>query len=108
MGTPEEQEKLREKGLAKFNELDTDRSGMLENAELLQVAEWVISSFGETASSLEDAKARMMQRLDVNKDGKLDFEEFFKLFLLMTARFTLIDRAKVKFAELDKDGSGYL
>ena len=106
--TPEEQAKLREAGRAKFDELDKDGSGLLENAELLDVAAWVISSFGEAASSIEDAKMRMMQRLDTNKDGKLDFEEFFRLFSLMTARFALIDRAKVKFQELDKDESGYL
>ena len=107
-GTPEDQAKFRESALAKFEELDVDKSGMLENTELLTVTEWIISSFGEAASSLEEAKTRMMQRLDANKDGKLDFEEFFSLFVLMNERFSLIDRAKVKFNELDKDGSGYL
>ena len=49
-----------------------------------------------------------MQRLDVNEDVRLDFAEFFSLFKLMAARYSLIERAKVKFAELDTNSSGFL
>ena len=49
-----------------------------------------------------------MQRLDVNEDGRLDFAEFFSLFKLMAARYSLIERARVKFAELDTNNSGFL
>jgi len=102
-------EKLQVLAREKFDELDVDKSNFLENAELIKVAEWVVSSFGDNVTTtLEDAKGRMLQRLDTNKDGKLDFSEFINLFTLMTARFALIERAKGKFIELDADSSGFL
>jgi len=103
-----DQEKLRTVAREKFDELDTDKSNFLENAELIKVAEWVISSFGGVTTTLEEAKSRMLQRIDSNKDGKLDFDEFIVLFQLMSARYALIDRAKTKFVELDADASGFL
>ena len=101
-------EKLQVACREKFDELDVDKSGFLENAELIKVAEWVLSSFGEGLATADEAKSRLMQKLDSNKDGKLDFAEFSALFLLMTARYELIQRAKEKFVELDVDSSNYL
>ena len=45
--------KLLELSEEKFKELDADSSGFLENEELVKVAEWVLSSFGDVATSLE-------------------------------------------------------
>lgn len=59
-------------------------------------------------SDRELVLAKVMKRLDANKDGKLDQEEFGKLFSLIVARNDLNDRAKAKFKELDTDSSGYL
>ena len=103
-----DREKIDAVARVKFDEFDVDKSGFLENAELLKVAEWVISSFSEGSTSVEDGKARMMARLDVNTDGKLSYPEFIELFIAMTARFALIDRAKAKFIELDTDSSNFL
>lgn len=47
-------------------------------------------------------------RLDANKDGKLDLDEFQVLFQDMVNRIVLIEKASVKFNELDTDKSGFL
>lgn len=102
------QEKVMVMCKEKFEELDVDKNGFLENTELIKVIEWVLSAFAEGISSVKDAETRMMERIDSNKDGKLDYEEFSKLFILMLARFAVFERAKVKFTELDADSSGFL
>ena len=48
-----DEEKLRVLCREKFEELDVDKSGFLENEELMKVAEWVLSSFSTTTTSLE-------------------------------------------------------
>jgi len=95
---------------AKFRELDKDNSGFLENHELKFVVEWVISSLGKKLDNVDIDlfKTKLMHRLDLNKDGKLDLSEFTVLFGEMTKRFLLIERAEAKFKEFDKDNSGFL
>lgn len=90
-------------------ELDVDKSGFLENAELEKVVIWVLDAFGEKLGT--DPKAvreKMMLRLDANKDGKLDPTEFEGLFELMVQRNNLLERAKAKFLAFDSDSSGFL
>ena len=106
--TDEQKAQLKETAQTKFNELDVDKSGFLEKAELMTVAEWVIAAFVEADLTVEAVKSRLMARIDLNGDGKLDFEEFFSLFSLMNARYELIKRASDKFTELDADSSGEL
>ena len=101
-------EKIEAMARLKFDEYDHDKNNFLENAELYKVAEWVLASFGEGSTTIEHAKLKMVERIDANKDGKLDFQEFIELFKLMTARYAMIDRAKAKFTELDTDSSGFL
>lgn len=94
---------------AKFIELDVDKSGFLENAELEKVVIRVLDAFGEKLGT--DPKAvreKMMLRLDANKDGKLDPAEFEGLFELMVQRNNLLERAKAKFLAFDSDSSGFL
>jgi len=94
---------------ARFSELDLDKSGFLENNELLAVADWVMVHFGASMGEDKDKVVKkIMRRLDTNKDGKLDIEEFGKLFGLIVQRHDLVLRATLKFNELDKDGSGSL
>jgi Ca2+-binding EF-hand superfamily protein len=106
--TAEQKVQLRETAKTKFDELDVDKSGFLEKAELMTVAEWVISAFVEADLTVEVIKSRLMARIDLNGDGKLDFEEFLALFSLMNARYELIKRSHDKFVELDADSSGEL
>lgn len=68
-----------------------------------------MSYFGTKMGNDRDTVlAKVMKRLDANKDGKLDQDEFSKLFSLIVARNDLVDRAKAKFKELDADSSGFL
>jgi Ca2+-binding EF-hand superfamily protein len=92
---------------ARFNELDVDNSGYLENAELLTVVEWVMSSFGDRlGTNPEEVRVKMMQRLDANQDGKLSIEEFESLFKEMVNRICMIERARIKFEEFDTNKNG--
>jgi len=95
---------------SKFREMDKDHSGFLDNDELKYVCEWVLESLGKSGSvdDPEKFKARLMHRLDANKDGKLDLSEFSVLFGEMTKRFSLLERANKKFDEFDVDKSGFL
>jgi len=64
----------------KFEELDVDGSGQLEDRELFSLAEWVWKSFrpGQNITEEDAAKeaAKIMRRCDTNGDGSLDGEEF--------------------------------
>jgi len=94
---------------AKFKELDVDNSNFLEQKELQTIVTWVMTAVGDKlGSDPKVVQQKIMDRLDQNRDGKLDFEEFSVLFREMTARFATIERAKAKFDELDTDKSGFL
>lgn len=53
---------------ARFCQIDSNRNGMLEEFELMQV----LQSMGYTG----EAARRFMRKLDKNNDGSVDFEEF--------------------------------
>jgi len=94
---------------ARFDELDTDNSGFLENEELGKVTDWVMLHFGSKLGTDPVAvRSRIMARLDANGDGKLDPAEFLDLFNIIVQRMTMMERARVKFAEFDADKSGFL
>jgi calmodulin len=94
---------------ARFDEIDVDKSGYLENKELDKVTQWVMDSFGsKLGTDPETVRAKMMQRLDANKDGKLDPNEFEMLFLAIVQRMGMMQRAEAKFKEFDTDNSGFL
>ena len=93
----------------RFQELDTDKSGFLENKELVAVAEWVIQYFGNKMGDDKDkVLLKILKRIDKNQDGKLDLSEFIELFSMVVSRSDMVTRAKLKFAELDVDKSGFL
>ena len=94
---------------SKFEELDADKSGMLEKAELDKVADWVLEAY--TEKSIEERssfKATLLKRIDVNGDGKLSLQEFSVCFDEILQRMDLIARAKKEFERLDSDHSGFL
>ena len=58
---------------AGFNVFDKDKSGFICREELRQV----MINLGEQVT--EDQLDEMMDEADINKDGKVSFEEFEKL-----------------------------
>jgi Ca2+-binding EF-hand superfamily protein len=100
---------LIERAREKFQELDTDKSGVLERAELDKVCDWVLAAYGEkTEDELVGFKATLMKRIDVNGDEKISLPEFAVLFEEICTRMDLLAQAKKAFNELDKDQSGFL
>lgn len=94
---------------ARFAELDSDNNGFLENSELLAVVDWVMSAMGDKLGEDKNAvKIKIMNRLDANKDGKLDAQEFEVLFKEMLNRTMLVERARVKFKEFDSNNNGFI
>eukprot|EP00656_Telonema_subtile_P018970 TRINITY_DN20306_c0_g1_i2.p1 TRINITY_DN20306_c0_g1~~TRINITY_DN20306_c0_g1_i2.p1 ORF type:complete len:356 (+),score=129.41 TRINITY_DN20306_c0_g1_i2:348-1415(+) len=69
------------KARKKFDQLDTDGNGMLEGDELVALSDWVWSSFHPDRKPLsytqrEQEAAKLLNRLDQNKDQQLSFDEF--------------------------------
>lgn len=93
----------------KFDELDTDKSGMLEAAELDKVCDWVLTAYVEkTEAERAEFKTTLLKKIDVNNDSKLSLTEFAVLFDEMLLRMDLIKRASIAFKKLDNDNSGFL
>ena len=93
----------------RFDELDTDKSGFLENDELIKVTDWVMDQFGDKlGTDPVVVRRQIMARLDTNGDGKLDREEFLVLFKIVLERMAMKERAREKFVEFDVDKSGFL
>jgi len=68
---------------AKFEELDVDNSGTLKGPEMKKLADWVSKhchkiSPGEDiyGHRLDRLGKHLMEQLDVNKDGEVEFDEF--------------------------------
>merc|ERR1740117_2191226 len=68
----------------KFNQLDTDGSGNLEEAELKALAEWVWTSFNPKQKIAEAVRAtevtKIKEACDKNKDGVIDKDEFLAYY----------------------------
>jgi Ca2+-binding EF-hand superfamily protein len=100
---------LVEKAKAKFMELDADSSGFLEKNELDHLVSWTLETHLEkTEEQKIKFKSQLLEKIDINKDGKLDLAEFTDLFAEMLDRLELVEEAKRKFRELDADNSGFL
>ena len=100
---------LIERARSKFNELDTDKSGVLEKGEIDKVCDWVLAAYGEKSEAeLSGFKATLLKRIDVNGDEKISLPEFAVLFEEICARMDLLAQAKKAFNELDADKSGFL
>jgi calcium-binding protein CML len=92
---------------SRFNELDIDHNGYLENAELLNVVDWMMKSFGDRlGTDSAEVHKKMMARLDSNQDGKLNAVEFEQLFKEMVNRILMTERARIKFEEFDTNKNG--
>jgi calmodulin len=93
----------------KFEELDVDKSGFLETPEIETLMKEVLSHYVEKSiEEREKFQVTLINKIDTNKDGKLDLNEFTKLWEEMMARLDLIENARKKFKLLDTDNSGFL
>lgn len=102
----------RVKAKAKFDELDVDKSGVLNGEELNLVVKWMFTMSSELMdagnSEEAEAKAVMMERIDADKNEILNFDEFLILFEEEQRKSLMVKYAKTKFAELDANKSGNL
>jgi len=81
---PEEAEEVNqavERAKKKFIQMDKDKSGTLEAKELNSLADWVWSRFNPGGREMSEQQrqregAKLLDRLDKNKDGKMSFKEF--------------------------------
>ena len=65
----------------KFEELDTNRDGVLDGDEILELTNWVWWSFHPSGTALTEKQRRemaatLLRRVDSNHDGVISFEEF--------------------------------
>ena len=88
----------------KFHELDSDKSGFLNRAELEELAQWVYISFRADNASLDQDKVaneatKLMKKLDKDGDQKICIEEFRAYFedrAKKSAKFTAKMKEKGK------------
>lgn len=113
---------------AKFNAIDTDRSGKLSVKELKQyiLEEWKVSQmkksnkvFFTSLKKIVDPKKatafihinvdKFMREFDTNKDGELDFAEYKFMHEQIQSEFSKNEAAlRNRFNAIDEDGSGKL
>ena len=62
---------------AKFEALDVDKNGHLDNQEMLVFAKEVDANNPDLASFVE----KLVKETDANSDGKISFEEFQSMYL---------------------------
>jgi len=124
-----------ERAYAKFSKYDADKSGYLERKELTKLADWVLVMFHPGKEPIShskkiDMREKLLDRLDDDHNGKMDFNEFFSWFEekcreienfrkrkakearekeeIMTNFTQLHPRLRKKFDEFDTDRSGTL
>jgi Ca2+-binding EF-hand superfamily protein len=67
------------KARSKFLELDDNKNGFIDGAELDNVTSWVIGAYHPCDSVVDEkqrlsTKEKLMRRIDINSDGKLDIK----------------------------------
>jgi len=96
------------RALKKWNQLDVNGNGTLEGNEILQLAEWVCSSFGPGESSYTPSKEEaemILKRCDVNGDGKIDKREFRDYYEQTAAAMAKFHKANAKKSPSPSDKS---
>jgi len=64
----------------KFYQLDKDKSGELDAEEAVQLAEFIACSFGATGANASAEAAALIERLDMDHDGHIGFDEFEEFY----------------------------
>eukprot|EP00656_Telonema_subtile_P051804 TRINITY_DN7065_c0_g1_i3.p1 TRINITY_DN7065_c0_g1~~TRINITY_DN7065_c0_g1_i3.p1 ORF type:complete len:900 (-),score=310.49 TRINITY_DN7065_c0_g1_i3:51-2750(-) len=85
----------------KFNALDKDKSGLLDLAEAKVFATWIYTSFQTKGDALSEAQAeteacKLMNKLDLNNDGNIIFEEFEAFFCQRAAQSARVAKTRRK------------
>ena len=97
--------------------MDVDGNGVLEGEEIDQVCKYVLDQcamkneevgISMDHSVVQETSKLILQRVDMNDDGKMDLDEFVDLCEMISARFALIGRAKEKFGEFDTEATGQI
>lgn len=92
----EENSELREK----FDRLDKDGSGYITAPELRNALQW---------ARLSDAQVdRIIEVADADSDGKIQFNEFANLDVLVRERIKSDWELRKMFRMFDRDGSGFI
>lgn len=84
--------------LAVFKQFDIDGDGFIQEEELRQV----MTKMGQNPT--EEEINAMFKAADLNRDGKISFEEFIEISRANPLSLSL----KTVFGELDLDGDGHL
>ena len=69
------EKKFTEVAKVAFDSVDTDRSGQIDGNELEKVMVQIASDMGAEPPTKEDVM-EVMEHLDEDKSGKIDFDEF--------------------------------
>jgi len=92
----------------KFRELDTNGTDYLEGPEVDHMGEWVWQAFAPfgkplTEKRIEKIRTNLIAQRDLNKDNKLDFDEF-SLWFVDTCRYIYKQEVSdnAKLAEFDQ------
>ena len=72
------EKRLNEVSKVAFDSVDTDRSGQIDESELLKVMKQIANDMGAEPPSKEDVK-EVLEHLDTDHSGKIDFNEFKEL-----------------------------
>jgi len=94
--TQEQKEEMREA----FSLFDSDNSGSITVEELAKV----MKNLGQ-ASTPEEIKT-MINEVDENNDGEIDFDEFLEMMSKKMAGVDPMEEMREAFNVFDKDGSG--
>lgn len=109
---------------AKFDSLDKNHNGLLEEKELKELCTWTFDIFGRRFKSDKEKNAATEKQVKryMKKGPEWDFDTFEAYYLKLTADIESYEakrseafekgysksKAAAKFKELDADGSGFL
>ena len=85
-----------------FDQFDKDKDGKISSKEL----ENAMQSMGQNPTV--DEVNQMMQEVDINQDGKIDYEEFMTLMLRNSPETQTEDEVINAFRVFDKEGKGLI
>eukprot|EP00494_Astrolonche_serrata_P030707 UN30975 len=93
------------KARLKYEELDLNKSGLLEESEVADIAEWALATFNPGKKPISDyERAEFCNKLkklaDTNGDKKIDFDEFSDWFVESLCDITKANNLLGEFGEL--------
>ena len=87
-----------------FEACDTNQDGHIDQSELRVVLE----RHGEGVTITEERIQRMIQAVDVDKDGRINFGEFMAMMKARTVARDLKEKMTEMFRTIDVDGDGVI